>query len=56
MIDLRPAMPDDWVRLVELGQTCFTETFGSLYNPEDLADYLAHDYDDRILESSALSH
>ena len=37
---LRQAQPDDAARLAELGRRSFTETFGHLYRPEDLAAFL----------------
>ena len=42
---IRLATPDDLDVLVELGRSTFAETFGHLYPPEDLADFLdeAHD-------------
>src|SRR5688500_718474 len=36
----RAARPDDAARLAELGRRSFTETFGHLYQPEDLAAFL----------------
>src|SRR5687768_16915132 len=42
---IRLATPADLDALVELGRITFAETFGHLYDPEDLADFLdeAHD-------------
>jgi ribosomal protein S18 acetylase RimI-like enzyme len=42
---IRFAKPEDLDALVELGRSTFAETFGHLYPPEDLADFLdeAHD-------------
>lgn len=37
----RDAGPDDAAALAALARRCFTETFGHLYKPEDLADFLA---------------
>lgn len=40
-ITLRQAMPADAATLAELGGTTFTQTFGHLYPPEDLQNFLA---------------
>lgn len=37
----RDAQPADAARLATLARRCFTETFGHLYKPEDLAAFLA---------------
>jgi len=37
---IRPAAADDAEALARLGADTFTETFGRLYPPEDLADFL----------------
>ncbi|GAA0735686.1 GNAT family N-acetyltransferase [Sphingomonas japonica] len=41
MIAYRDALPADAPALVDLARTSFTETFGHLYRPEDLAAFLA---------------
>lgn len=38
---IRRAGPHDVETLVQLGRETFTETFGQLYPPDDLADFLA---------------
>lgn len=49
MTCVRQAVPDDLRALVTLGRQTFTETFGYLYPPEDLASYLSSAYaEDRI--------
>lgn len=40
MIHYRDAIPDDAPLLADLGRRTFTETFGHLYRPEDLAAFL----------------
>jgi GNAT superfamily N-acetyltransferase len=44
MTGIRQAEPNDASRLAELGVRTFTDTFGHLYPPEDLASYLASAY------------
>lgn len=39
-MDIRPATPADIPALVELGRASFTDAFGHLYRPEDLAAFL----------------
>lgn len=41
---IRRATPDDAERLAALARRSFTETFGHLYPPEDLAHFLATSY------------
>lgn len=43
-MDLRPATAADAVALAELGAHSFTEKFGHLYRPEDLASFLAESH------------
>lgn len=40
MIDYRDAVPGDSPELSAMAQACFTETFGTLYSPENLAIFL----------------
>ena len=40
-VGYRNAVPADAIRLAALGRRSFTETFGHLYRPEDLAAFLA---------------
>lgn len=40
IIELRRATPADRDLLAQAGRTCFIETFGHLYRPEDLAAFL----------------
>jgi diamine N-acetyltransferase len=40
MIDYRPALPADGPALAETAKRAFTETFGTLYRPQDLAAFL----------------
>jgi ribosomal protein S18 acetylase RimI-like enzyme len=40
MIDYRDATPDDAALMAKLGAETFTETFGHLYSPENLAAFL----------------
>ncbi|HEX8534861.1 MAG TPA: GNAT family N-acetyltransferase, partial [Allosphingosinicella sp.] len=40
MISYRNATPDDAATMADLGRRTFTETFGHLYKPEDLALFL----------------
>lgn len=40
MIDYRDAVPGDGPELAAVARRCFTETFGTLYRPADLADFL----------------
>ncbi|HEV2746058.1 MAG TPA: GNAT family N-acetyltransferase [Allosphingosinicella sp.] len=42
----RDAGPADAARLAELGRRSFTETFGHLYRPEDLAAFLVNHAED----------
>ena len=42
MIQFRNATPDDATALARLGARSFTETFGHLYDPADLALFLAN--------------
>ena len=41
---IRRAGPDDAVALADLGRTTFAATFGHLYPPEDLANFLGGAY------------
>ena len=41
-IAFRPARPDDAAALAELGARSFTDTFGHLYTPENLAAFLVN--------------
>src|SRR3546814_11386655 len=50
---MRDAGPDDSARLAALGRQSFTETFGHLYRPDDLAAFLAHHTDERWAEELA---
>lgn len=43
-VTLRPALPNEAEALSALGQQTFTDTFGHLYRPEDLATFLAVAY------------
>ncbi|KAF9909610.1 hypothetical protein EC991_008267 [Linnemannia zychae] len=43
-INLRQATPDDAAVLSEIGALTFNHTFGHLYRPEDLQDYLTETY------------
>ncbi|KAF9161441.1 hypothetical protein BGX21_002288 [Mortierella sp. AD011] len=43
-MNLRQANPDDASKLSELGALTFTHTFGHLYKPEDLQDFLTTTY------------
>lgn len=43
-MNIRRATPADAALLCELAERTFVETFGHLYPPEDLADYLAGAY------------
>lgn len=52
MLLLRLATPDDSNILARIGRQAFTETFGHLYAPEDLAAHLAKDYDPSTLAGS----
>lgn len=45
---IRLAAPADLDVLVELGRSTFAETFGHLYPPEDLADFLDETHDAEI--------
>ena len=45
---IRVAAPADLAILVELGRVTFAETFGHLYDPEDLDDFLDHAHDPEI--------
>jgi diamine N-acetyltransferase len=36
----RPALPADGPALAQMARRCFTDTFGTLYRPEDLAAFL----------------
>ena len=39
-IDLRTPAPDEAATIADLARRCFTETFGHLYRPDDLALFL----------------
>ena len=41
---IRRATPADAIRVADLARRCFTETFGHLYPPEDLAYFLDVSY------------
>jgi hypothetical protein len=41
MLDYRDGGPDDAALMARLGAETFTETFGHLYSPENLAAFLA---------------
>ena len=41
---IRRAVPDDAQALSRIGAETFTETFGHLYPPQDLADFLVYAY------------
>jgi GNAT superfamily N-acetyltransferase len=43
----RDAVPADAAALAELGRTTFTETFGHLYSPENLAAFLENHEEER---------
>ena len=45
MPTIRRARPDDAEALVELSTATFTQTFGHLYDPADLAAFLNEAYD-----------
>jgi GNAT superfamily N-acetyltransferase len=49
MISYRNAAPADAAMLADLGRRTFTETFGHLYDPEDLALFLQTHTEDRWL-------
>ncbi|MGE8289883.1 MAG: N-acetyltransferase family protein [Stenotrophomonas sp.] len=44
MMNIRRATPDDAALLCALAERTFVETFGHLYPPQDLVDYLATAY------------
>jgi GNAT superfamily N-acetyltransferase len=46
-LTFRNATPDDAAALAELGRRSFTETFGHLYTPENLAAFLANHSEER---------
>lgn len=46
-VAFRMAGPDDAAALAELGRKSFSETFGHLYTPENLAAFLANHSEDR---------
>ena len=46
-IAFRPARPDDAAALAELGARSFTDTFGHLYTPENLAAFLVNHSEDK---------
>ena len=46
-VQIRRAGPEDAEALAEVGRDTFVETFGHLYPPEDLADFLAKSYTPR---------
>ncbi|KAF9106246.1 hypothetical protein BGX27_009259, partial [Mortierella sp. AM989] len=43
-MNLRKAVPDDALVLAELGALTFTHTFGHMYSPKDLQDYIETTY------------
>lgn len=45
-MQLRPATQDDVPALAALGRESFTDAFGHLYRPEDLAAFLAETHDE----------
>ena len=48
-MDLRPATLDDVPALSALGRASFTDAFGDLYRPEDLAAFLAETHDAAVV-------
>lgn len=46
---LRAATLDDAPALAALGRTSFTDAFGHLYRPEDLAAFLAETHDEAVI-------
>lgn len=48
---MRPATLEDVPALAALGRTSFTDAFGHLYRPEDLAAFLAEVHDERAVAS-----
>lgn len=50
-MELRPATLDDVPALAALGRESFTDAFGHLYSPEDLAAFLAEVHDERAVAS-----
>ena len=52
-ISYRLATPSDAAALAALGRLSFTETFGHLYRPEDLAAFLANHSEERWAEELA---
>lgn len=55
MLIIRTPAPEEALLLSMLGRQAFTETFGPLYPPEDLAAHLAKDYDPANLVHSLVS-
>jgi len=49
----RDARPEDAAALAELGRRTFTETFGHLYTPENLAAFLVNHVEERWAEELA---
>ncbi|KAF9435142.1 hypothetical protein BGZ76_006832 [Entomortierella beljakovae] len=43
-MNLRKAIPDDAATLAELGALTFTDTFGEIYDPKDLQEFLTTTY------------
>jgi diamine N-acetyltransferase len=50
-MQLRPATLADVPALAALGRESFTDAFGHLYRPEDLADFLAEAHDEGAISS-----
>lgn len=48
-MQLRPATPADAPALARLGRDSFTDAFGHLYSPEDLAAFLAEVHDEAVV-------
>ena len=46
-VQFRPATPADAAAMAELGARTFTETFGHLYTPDNLAAFLVNHAEDR---------
>lgn len=50
-MELRPATLADVPALAALGRESFTAAFGDLYQPQDLAEFLAEAHDERLIAS-----
>lgn len=52
---LRPATLDDVPALAQLGRDSFSDAFGHLYSPEDLAAFLVEVHDEAVVASEIAS-